>query len=266
MGGRGVSCCARQVKLRYAIIRGEMKARWRVWAGAAVVAAVAAIMWRFNDTRQDKRTPHCEKVVEFTYSRTQPCNSEYYNYGFSIGPLQDRIMCWSGSKGASQLDFRTKVMMQVKTFPEVSELRMTDEIIMEAISHVEFSIVKDVQFVHPIKCRMIVRGVDKRVVGLVALAFARAMIDDLELENKSISWKATMDKGCVCKRRERELAQLRKRISDKALSIETQHELKVEINNVERSLHEAKSLWDESIKAYREKWDASIVFLDEPKP
>ena len=243
-----------------------MKAGWRVWAFAAVVAAVAAIMWRFNDTRQDKRTPHCEKVVEFTYSRTQPCNSEYYNYGFSIGPLQDRIMCWSGSKGASQLDFRTKVMMQVKTFPEVSELRMTDEIIMEAISRVEFSIVKDVQFVHPIKCRMIVRGVDKRVVGLVALAFARAMIDDLELENKSISWKATMDKGCVCKRRERELAQLRKRISDKALSIETQHELKVEINNAERSLHEAKSLWDESIKAYREKWDASIVFLDEPKP
>ena len=227
------------------------------------VAGISVVLLLF---RQDKRTPHCEKVVEFTYSRTQPCNSEYYNYGFSIGPLQDRIMCWSGSKGASQLDFRTKVMMQVKTFPEVSELRMTDEIIMEAISHVEFSIVKDVQFVHPIKCRMIVRGVDKRVVGLVALAFARAMIDDLELENKSISWKATMDKGCVCKRRERELAQLRKRISDKALSIETQHELKVEINNAERSLHEAKSLWDESIKAYREKWDASIVFLDEPKP
>ena len=214
--------------------------------------------------RQDARTQPCEMVIEFTYSRTQPCNTEYYNYGFSIGPLQDRIKCWGESTDASQLDFHSKVKMQIKTFPEVSELRTADEIITEAIRHVEFSIVKDVQFVHPIKCRMIVRADDKKVVDLVACAFARAMMDDLELENKSISWKATMDKGVVCKHRERELAQLRKRISDKALNMERQSELKAAINKAERSVNEAKLLWDASIKAYREKWDASIVFLDEP--
>lgn len=213
--------------------------------------------------RQDTRIPLGEKVVEFTYARTQPCNVEYYNYGFSIGPLQDRIKCWSGSKGASQLDFHAKVKAQVKTFPEVSELRIADEIITEAIRRVEFSIVKDVQFAHPIKCRMIVREDDKRVVGWVARAFAQAMMDDLELENKSTSWKATMDKGCLCKRRERELVQLRKQISDKALSVEKQSELRAKMDNAERLLSEAKSLWDASIKAYREKWDASIVFLDE---
>ena len=214
--------------------------------------------------RQETRTLPGEKVIEFTYSRVQPCNAEYYNYGFSIGSLRDRIMCWNGSKGASQLDFHTKVKAQVKTFSEVSEPQIADEIIMEAIRRVEFSIVKDVQLVHPIKCRMIVRADDKRLVGWLARAFARAMMDDLELENKSISWKATMDKGCVCKRWERELSQLRKRISGKALSAEKQSELRVAINNAERSLNEAKSSWDASIKAYREKWDASIVFLDEP--
>ena len=45
MGGRGVSCCARQVKLRYAIIRGEMKARWRVWTFAAVALSAVFVFW-----------------------------------------------------------------------------------------------------------------------------------------------------------------------------------------------------------------------------
>ena len=231
-----------------------------ILAGISVVGIGAMLLF----FRQDSRTPPCEKVVEFTYSRTQPCNIEYYNYGFSIGPLRDRIMCWSGSKGASQLDFHSKVKTRIMTFPEVSELRIADEIITEAIRRVEFSIVKDVRFVHPIKCRMIIRADDKRVVGWVARAFAWAMMDDLELENKSISWKATMDKGCVCKRWERELAQLRNQISGKALSVEKQVALTAAINNAERSLNEAKSSWDASIKAYREKWDAVIVFLDEP--
>lgn len=222
------------------------------------IGVVLLLFW------QDTRTPPGEKVVEFTYSRTQPCNTEYYNYGFSIGPLRDRIMCWSGSKGASQLDFHSKVKAQIKTLPEMSELHIADEKITEVIRRVEFSIVKDVRLAHPIKCKIIVRASDISLADLVARAFALAMMHDLEQENESISWKATMDKGVVCKRWERELSQLRKRISDKTLSVAKRSELKEAINNAERSLNDAKLLWDASIRDYREKWDASIVFIDEP--
>ena len=240
--------------------KGAKMSRTFLMAAIGVAAIGVALVF----SQRDSGSSPCEKVVEFTYSRTQPCNAEYYNYGFSVGPLRDRILCWSGSKGASQLDFHSKVMTRIKTFPEVSELQLADEIIAEAVRRAEFSLVKDVPFANPIKCRMIVRADDKRLTGLVVRAFALTMLDDLELENKSMSWKATMDKGCLCKRKERELAQLRNRISDKTLSAEESAELKTAISNAEQSLNEAKSSWDASIMAFREKWDASIVFLDDP--
>ena len=246
-----------------AMVKTGVKMR-RTFLIAAI--GVSAIGVALVLSLRDSRTSPCESVVEFTYSRTQPCNAEYYNYGFSIGPLRDRILCWSGSKGASQLDFHSKVMTRIKTFLEVSELHLADEIIAKAISCVEFSLVKDIPLANPIKCRMIVRVGDKRLAGPVVRAFALTMADDLELENKSMSWKATMDKGCLCKRKERELAQLRKRISDSVLSEEETAELKTAINSAEQSLNKAKSLWEASIIAYREKWDASIVFLGEPNP
>ena len=223
------------------------------------IVAIGVAVVLFPD---EARNSPFEKVVEFTYSRTQPCNAEYYNYGFSIGSLRDHILCWSGKKNASQVDFHLKVLDRLKRFCEVGELQMPDAMMMEKIRRVEFSLLEEDRLVNPIKCKMVVRAESKSLAELVACAFARTMLDELELENRSMSWKATMDKASDCKRREYELAELGKRMRDKALGENELNELRAAISDAERSLKDAKSIWDASIKPYREKWDASIVFLN----
>ena len=62
MGGRGVSCCAKRVKLWYAIIRSGMKEYWRAWALTAVLAFVAIVVFMacvFLQRVDTKRSSGC---------------------------------------------------------------------------------------------------------------------------------------------------------------------------------------------------------------
>ena len=133
----------------------------------------------------------------------------------------------------------------------------------ELLQRVEFSLVKGWAHENPIRCRMVVRANDERSASLIVRAFIQTMLHDMELENESMSWKATMDKGCAFKSREQELLQLRKRIVATTKNTEEAEKLKAAINDAEQSVNDAKVLWDAAIKAYREKWDASLVFLHE---
>lgn len=55
--------------------KGAMMSR----AFLMAVISVVVIGVLFLLFRQAPTPPPGEKIVEFTYSRTQPCNSEYYN-------------------------------------------------------------------------------------------------------------------------------------------------------------------------------------------
>lgn len=67
-------------------------------------------------------------------------------------------------------------------------------------------------------------------------------------------------------RQEREVQRLKNKLTSLGLSANETEQLKMKIAEAERVLISAKAEWQAAKKAYREKWDASIVFLDEPKP
>ena len=200
----------------------------------------------------------CEKVVEFTYSRTQPCNADYYNYGFSIDPLRDVLMYWGGVAGASRSGFHEKVQAWIEAHSRETGRRFPDGSIKTLCRNVAFSVDAKWPGVHPIKCQMILRGVDRRMLELLATAFRECMLNDIELTNAILSEKATMRLGMAYQKQVQNLAELRKA----GQTAGDNGQLEQRIAEAERALKQAKAEWDAAIKSYREKWDCSITFID----
>ena len=230
----------------------------RVLRRVTICVAVIGMVCAYFGSRSKDET--CEKIVEFTYSRTQPCNTDYYNYGFSIGPLRDVLMCWGSMAGASRLGFHEKVQSWLKTHSSKTGRQFPNESIEALCRNVSFVVdAKEVNR-HPIKCKMILRGDDRRILEVLAMAFKECMAADVELTNAMFSEKATMRQGVAYQKHVQNLAKLRKArgqvIGDKG-------QLDHRMVEAEREMKRCKAEWDAAIKAYREKWDASLVFLHE---
>ena len=82
-------------------------------------------------------------------------------------------------------------------------------------------------------------------------------------ENVAWAEKSAMDKGSAVQHQERELAKFRKRLLLSGLGGAEAEKINVAISDVEREMKRCKAEWDAAIKAYREKWDVSLVFLHE---
>lgn len=214
--------------------------------------------------RQDSRTPPCEKVIEFTYSRTQPCNSEYYNYGFSVGPLMDLVQSWKRGPGSSRCDFRANLKASIKSHSKNKTISLTDAEIDELCRKVEIVQSTKNKFGHPILCEMKLSCDNSDVLGVLTAAYKECMLACVERENVISAEKATMREIGAFQRQEREVQKLKNKLSSRGLRADEAEQLKGMIADAERVAINAKAEWQAAKKAYREKWDASIVFLDEP--
>lgn len=223
-----------------------------------VVAALLLAVFMMH-----RRDSYCELVVEFTYSRTQPCNADYYNYAFSINPLRDLLMYWNAENGATRTGFQNKVkdhLMACCGGVLPSNLRVPLDKLCQGVV---FELISGECVSHPIRCKMTVRGGGVEAAKLLARAIKETILQENELANLSTSWKATMDKGCAFKNHERELKKLKRMLIAPGMNVAEREGVMAKILSAERLTEAAKLEWEAAIKAYREKWDSSIVFLDD---
>ena len=204
----------------------------------------------------------CEKVVEFTYSRTQPCNSEYYNYGFSVGPLMDLIQCWKCDRDVSRYDFRANLKMWIRKNAAGRAIVLPDEEIDGLCRKVEILPSQKGKFEHPIMCAMKISCDNPDVLKLLTSAYKECMSAFVERENIMLAEKATMREIAAFQRREREVQKLKTQLSKQTLSADEAERLKKSIVEAEVAASASKAEWVSAMKSYREKWDASLVFLD----
>ena len=228
-----------------------------------VVLSVVVIGVLFFLFRQASMTPPCEKIIEFTYSRTQPCNFEYYNYGFSVGPLMDLIQSWKRDQSSSRCDFRTSLKAWVKSHSKNRADSLTDEEIDELCRKVEIVQSPKNKFGHPILCVMKFSCDNSNNLGMLTAAYKECMLAYVERENIISAEKATMREIVAFQRQEREVQKLKSKLSSIGLSANEVEQLKRMIADAERIALNSKTEWRAAIKAYREKWDASLVFLHE---
>lgn len=227
-----------------------------------VLFAAAAVMLVFIVGVTKSRSVRFEQIVEFTYSRTRPCNTDYYNYSYSIGPLNDLLMYWNSENGASRTGFRTKVKRCFVELPGFPALNLSQDDADDLCQNAASQVLKCEGNSHPIKCRMIVSGENVEVVKLLVQAYKETILKEIELENLSMSWKATMDRGLDLKKKEKELGKLRKTLGVPcvdAAAVKSQNEA---LAAAEQETRRAKYEWERAIRAYREKWDALVVFKD----
>lgn len=222
-----------------------------------ILVLMTVALFVFTGRRQ---VPCGEQMVEFTYSRTQPSNVDYYNYAYSVNPLCDLLKYWNNEEGASRLNFRAKVKNRLMTYSEFASLGLEDVGVEELCRQVKIEMLKSECPCHPIKCRMTVRGTKAEAIRLLSRAVKETILRENELENQSMSWKATMDKGCYCKDKERELQRLKKMRGGQEVNEAERCRIDERIAMAEQLVEEAKLDWAAAIKAYRGKWDASIVF------
>ena len=230
----------------------------RVLLRVTICVAVIGTACSYLGSRSKDET--CEKIVEFTYSRTQPCNTDYYNYGFSIGPLRDVLMYWGSMAGASRLGFHEKVQAWLKMHSSKTRRQFPNESIEALCRNVSFVVDAKGVNSHPIKCKMILRGDDRRILEVLAMAFKECMAADVELTNAMFSEKATMRQGVAYQKHVQNLAKLR---GNGGQVIGDKGQLDQRIVEAEREMNRSKAEWDAAIKAYREKWDSDITFIDD---
>ena len=228
-----------------------------------VVISVLVICAVLVFSRRDSKTQPCEKVIEFTYSRTQPCNVEHYNYGFSVGPLMDLMQCWKRGRGSSRYDFRTNLKAGIKSHSKNKAISLTDEEVEESCNKVEIVQSPQNKFGHPILCEMKFSCANSDILDVLTAAYKECMLAYVERENVMSAEKATIREIGAFQRQEREVQRLKNKLASLGLSANETEQLKMEIAEAERVLISAKAEWQAAKKAYREKWDASIVFLDE---
>lgn len=197
---------------------------------------------------------------DFTYSRTQRSNAEYYNYENSIRPLQDSLLYWNGSSGASKTGFLDKVNSRMKAIVSTNGLHLTGAEISELCGNVRAILIDASDNRHPIPCRLEVYAENQQFAEVVASAFAQTMLQENELENRSMAWKSTMTKGLEVKRREAKVQALKKRLMTVGCDGEEKKLLESQILDAERSVVEADAEWQSAVAAYRLLWDAVIEF------
>lgn len=241
-----------------------MKASLRVWAGAAVVAGVAAIGVALVFSQRDSGPSPCEKVVEFTYSRTQPCNAEYYNYGFSVGPLMDLIRNWKRDQSAFRYDFRANLKAWIRAHSKDKTVSLSEEEIDGLCRKVEIAQSPKNKFGHPILCTVKFSCDNSVVMELLTAAYKECMLASVERENIMAAEKATMKEIGAFQRQEREVLELKNKLSATGLSASEVEQLKRTIADAERAAINSKAECQAAKNAFRKKWDASIVFLDDP--
>ena len=244
-------------------MHGDMKVNWRVWALTAALALVAIVIGYGVFSGMFRRVRY-EEVIEFTYSRTQPCNTEYYNYGFSIGPLKDLIQSWKRGQTSSRCDFRASLKAWIKSHSSDKAVSLTEEEIDGLCHKVEIVQSPKNKFGHPILCEMKFSCDNSDVLGVLSAAYKECMLAGVERENVISAEKATMREIGTFQRQEREVLKLKNKLASLGLSANEAEQLKRMIADAERAAIDAKTEWQVAKKAYREKWDASIVFLDEP--
>ena len=231
-----------------------------------VVISVFVILAALVFSRQDSKTQPCEKVIEFTYSRTQPCNAEYYNYCFSVGPLMDLMQSWKRDQNSSRYDFRTSLKAWIKSHSKNKAVLLTDEEIDGLCRKVEIVQSPKNKCGHPILCVMKLSCDNSNMLGVLTAAYKECMLAYVERENVMSAEKATMREIGAFQRQEREVQRLKNKLSSRGLNASETEQLKRMIADAERVAINAKAEWQAAKKAYRKKWDASIVFLDDSKP
>lgn len=102
------------------------------------------------------------------------------------------------------------------------------------------------------------------VVKALAGSLKECMSQYIEKENQSWAEKATMSLGIELQRQERELVALRNGYSKIGTDVEKSR-LKRKIADKELLVAKAKNEWDRGMRTYRERMDAAIVFVEEPK-
>lgn len=227
------------------------------------VISVVVIGVLFLLFRQAPTPPPCEKIVEFTYSRTQPCNSEYYNYGFSIGPLMDLIQSWKQGQGSSRYDFRRSLKAWIKSHSASEASSLAEEEVDELCRKVEIVLCPKSKFGHPIRCVMKFPCDNSDTIGMLAAAYKECMLAYVERDNIILAEKATMREIAAFQRQEREVQKLKNKLSSPGLGADDVEQLKRKIADAECVAINSKAEWQAAIKAYRAKWDASLVFIHE---
>lgn len=227
---------------------------------AVIIVAVIGVMIVL--ARRESRTPLGEKVIEFTYSRTQPCNSKYYNYVFSVGPLMDLMQSWRREQGSSRFDFRGNLKAWIRSHSKNKDISLTDEEIDALCRKVEIVKSPKNKFGHPILCMIKIPNGNSDVVELLACAYRECMLANVERENIMSAEKATMREIGVFQRQEREVQKLKNMLSSLGLSDSEAEQLRRRIVDAERIAIDLKAEWQAAKKAYRGEWDASIVFLE----
>lgn len=197
---------------------------------------------------------------DFTYSRTKRSNLEYYNYENSIRPLQDLLLYWNGDDGASKNGFMEKVKSNLKAVVLTNEMHLTDAMVDDVCGKVEVFRTDTSGVKHPIPCRLVTYAEDREVADVVVYAVVQTMLQENELENRSMAWKATMAKGLEVKRREAKVQALKKRLMTVGCDGEEKKRLESQILDAERSVVEADAEWQSAVAAYRLLWDAVIKF------
>ena len=239
-----------------------MKTSLRV--GAFAVLAFVALVIGYGVFSGMFRRVRYEKVIEFTYSRTQPCNVEYYNYAFSVGPLMDLMQRWKQEHGSSRYDFRTNLKAWIKSHSKNKANSLTDEEIDGLCHKVEIVQSPKNKFGHPILCEMKFSCDNSDILGALTAAYKECMLACVERENIMLAEKATMREIGAFQRQEREVLKLKNELASLGLNANKAEQLKRKIADAERVASNSKAEWHAAKRAYREKWDASIVFLDEP--
>lgn len=197
---------------------------------------------------------------DFTYSRTQKSNAEYYNYENSIRPLRDSLLYWNGSSGASKTGFLDKVNSRMKAIVSTNGLHLADAEIDELCGKAQVMLMDLSDKRHPIPCRLVAYAEDQQLAEVVVSAFAQTILQDNELNNCSMAWKATMTKGLDVKRREATVQMLKARLITVGSDGEEKKLLESQILDAERSVVEADAEWQSAVAAYRLLWDAVIKF------
>lgn len=206
------------------------------------------------------------KVVQFRYSRTQEYRTVQDHdvrcrlHDKSVCSLRSLFDDWKFGSAVGSRPFYMVVRARFLASPEAAIHSLSGSKADELIKSVRFEVGDCPPDEMPVPGQIVIRAAEMDIVNALAKAYVESMKEFVERENVAWAEKSAMDKGSAVQHQERELAKFRKRLLLPGLGEAEAEKINAAISDGEREMNRTKAEWDAAIKAYREKWDASIVF------
>ena len=244
---------------RIVIMKFSLFAKIACLIGLTTVIVVALVL----------RQKEYVKVVQFMYSRTQEYKAVQDHdarcrfHDKSVCALRSLFDDWKFGSVVGSRPFYMVVRARFLASPEVASHSLSGSKADELIKSVRFEVGNCPPDEIPVPGQFVIRADEMDIANALAKVYMESMREFIEQENVAWAEKSAMDKGSAVQHQERELAKFRKRLLLSGLGGAEAEKINVAISDVEREMKRCKAEWDAAIKAYREKWDVSLVFLHE---